>query len=303
MDGRNKSGHDTGASCTTINLGGHYGPLPQARNGRERNQGRRRQGARDGRRHPGAGRGAQGRRDPRAVAEIRQLVAGLVQADAAGGRARDLAGRQARPRRHRLRAGAGAQFRAEAEGHHARPGSGNASGRRARPQAHPGERDRLLRAGRALSDGGFRAHVDRHRQGRGREAHHRLRAAVQGRPASGDRRGHAFRRRRRDLCARRRAGGGRDGARHRDDRAGRHDRRARQRLCRRGQAPAVRPRRHRPAGGPDRDADHRRRHGRRRDLRHRPARARPSTARPRRRSSSPIRRSSRARPWPRSSAS
>ena len=165
-----------------------------------------------------------------------------------------VAGRQARPRRHPLRANAGPQLRAEATRHDAGPGSGNASRRRARPQAHPGERDRLLRAGRALSDGRVRAHVDRHRQGRGREAHHRLRAAVQGRPASGDRRGDAFRRRRRDLRARRRAGGGRDGARHRDDRAGRHDRRPRQRLCGGGEAAAVRPRRHRSAGGPDRNA-------------------------------------------------
>ena len=65
---------------------------------------------------------------------------------------------------------------------------------------------------------------------------------------------HASRRRRRDLRARRRAGGGGDGARHRDDRAGRHDRRPRQRLCRRGQAAAVRPRRHRSVRRPDRNA-------------------------------------------------
>ena len=66
-----------------------------------------------------------------------------------------------------------------------------------------------------------------------------------------------------------------------DDRAGRHDRRPRQRLCGRSQAPAVRPRRHRPARRPDRDADHRRRHRRRRNLRHRsarPGRARPDLA-------------------------
>ena len=41
-------------------------------------------------------------------------------------------------------------------------------------------------------------------------------------------------------------GGRRDGARHRLDRAGRHAGRAGQRLRRRGQAPAVRPGRHRP---------------------------------------------------------
>ena len=50
----------------------------------------------------------------------------------------------------------------------------------------------------------------------GREAHHRLRAAVRGQAASGDRRRHASRRRRRNLRARRRAGDRGDGARHRD---------------------------------------------------------------------------------------
>ncbi len=61
---------------------------------------------------------------------------------------------------------------------------------------HPGEFDRLLRAGRALSDGGVGAYVDRHRARRRGEAHHRLRAAVSRRTASGDRGGDAFRRRR-----------------------------------------------------------------------------------------------------------
>ena len=45
--------------------------------------------------------------------------------------------------------------------------------------------------------------------------------------------------------------------------AGRHDRRTGQCLRRRGQAPIVRPCRHRSSGRADRDADHRRRHGRR----------------------------------------
>ena len=64
--------------------------------------------------------------------------------------------------------------------------------------------------------------------------------------------------------------------------AGRHDRRPRQRLCGGGQAPIVRPRRHRPAGRADRDAGHRRRQRRRRNLRHRsarPGRARADLAR------------------------
>ena len=215
---------------------------------------------------------AQGRGGPRPVEEIRQLGAEGFQAVARRDRRGHRAGAQARPRGHQVRAGAGAQLRAEAERDHARPRGRDAARRRARPPPHPGEFDRLLRAGRALSDGRLGAYVDRHRQGRRREAHHRLRAAVQGRAASGHRRRHAFRRRRRHLRARRRAGGRRHGARHRDHQAGRHDRRPRQRLCGGGQAPAVRPRRHRPAGRPDRDADHRRRQRRRRNLRHRSAR-------------------------------
>ncbi len=163
----------------------------------------------------------------------------------------------------------------------ARSRSRDAARRRARPQEYPGEFDRLLRAGRALSDGGVGAYVDRHRACRRREAHHRLRAAVPRRAASGDRRGDAFRRRRRDFRPRRRAGGRRHGARHRDHRAGRHDRRAGQCLCRGSQAPIVRPRRHRSARRADRDAGHRRRQRRRRNLRHRsarPGRARPDIA-------------------------
>ena len=53
------------------------------------------------------------------------------------------------------------------------------------------------------------------------------------------------RRRRRDLSHRRRAGDGRARLWHRDDRAGRQDRRPRQCLCGGGQAPGVRPGRHR----------------------------------------------------------
>ena len=79
--------------------------------------------------------------------------------------------------------------------------------------------------------------------------------------------------------------------------AGRHDRRARQRLCGRGQAATVRPRRHRSARRPDRDAGHRRRHASTAKSAPPICSARPSTGRPRRRSSSPIRRSSRATPW------
>ena len=147
-----------------------------------------------------------------------------------------------------------------------RPRGRDAARRRPRPQAHPGRTRRLLRAGRALSDGRLGAHVDRHRQGRRREAHHRLRAAVQGRAAPGDRRRHASRRRRRDLRARRRAGGRRHGARHRDASRRSTCWSAPATPCRRSQAPAVRPRRHRPVRRPDRDAGHRRRHASTREM-------------------------------------
>ena len=94
----------------------------------------------------------------------------------------------------------------------------------------------------------------------------------QGEPEPGGDRRHAPRRRPRDLRPRRHPGDRRHGARHRDDRARRHAGRPRQRLRRRGQAPALRPRRHRPLRRPDRDDGDRRRHRRRRDVRHRPAR-------------------------------
>ncbi len=125
--------------------------------------------------------------------------------------------RQTRSRRHPLRAGAGARLRREAARDAHRSRGRDAAGRDPRAPPHPGELDRLLRAGRALPDGRLRPHVDRHGAGRRREAHHRLRAAVPGRAASRHRRRHAFRRRRRDLRARRRAGGRRHGARHRHD--------------------------------------------------------------------------------------
>ena len=100
---------------------------------------------------------------------------------------RDLDGHQVRP-------GAGAQLRAEAARDFARPRGRDAAGRDPRPQAHPREFDRLLRAGWALPDGGLGAYVDRHRARGGREAHHRLRTAAQGWAAPGHRRRHALRR-------------------------------------------------------------------------------------------------------------
>ena len=137
---------------------------------------------------------------------------------------------RARPRGHQVRPGAGAQLRREAAGHHAGSRGRDAAGRGARPHNIPVNSIGCYVPGGQVSDGRLGAHVDRHRQGRRREAHHRLRAAVPGRAAPGDRRRHASRRRGRDLRARRRAGDRRDGARHRRHRAGRHARRARQRL-------------------------------------------------------------------------
>ena len=75
----------------------------------------------------------------------------------------------------------------------------------------------------------------------------------QGEPHADDRRRDGARRRRRDPRAGRRAGDRRDGARHADDRAGRYAGRAGQRVRRRGEAPALRPRRHRPLRRADRD--------------------------------------------------
>src|SRR5229473_2618052 len=102
------------------------------------------------------------------------MVAGELPPERAGDRARHRQSRQTRPRRHPLRPGAGPQFRRAAEGDASRPRGRDAARRRARPQAHSGEQHRLLRAGRPLSDGRLRAHVDRDRAGRRREAHHRL---------------------------------------------------------------------------------------------------------------------------------
>ena len=198
--------------------------------------------------------------------EIAALVAKVVAAD---------------DRRHQVRASADPQFRRDparlAEGCRGR----DPARRRARPPPHPGRQRRLLCAGRALSDGRLGAYVDRHRAGRRGRPHHRLHAAEPGRAAP-------------ETIAAMHLGGA-------DEihvlggvqavaamalgtetlQAGRHAGRPRQRLCRRGQAPALRPGRHRPVRRPDRDPGHRRRHRRRRDVRDRPAgpgRARPDLA-------------------------
>ena len=160
-----------GDALQKVTAKGHKdGSLPEARDGRGRDQGGRCAGARDGGIHPGRGRDAARRGRARAVGEVRQVVAGFVQAQRQRDRARHRPGGQARPRGHQVRPGAGAQLRPEAEGDPARPGGRDAAGRDPGPQAHPRGLDRLLRAGRALSDGRLRAHVDRHRAGGRREA-------------------------------------------------------------------------------------------------------------------------------------
>src|SRR6266404_1742858 len=75
-------------------------------------------------------------------------------------------------------------------------GGANTSGRCARPQKHSCQQRWMLRAGRALSDGGLRAHERGYREGGRRQAHHRERAALRGQAASCHRCGYAFRRRR-----------------------------------------------------------------------------------------------------------
>jgi sulfopropanediol 3-dehydrogenase len=117
-----------------------------------------------------------------------------------------------------------------------------------------------LRPRRQVPDGRLRPHVGAHGLRRGRAPHRRLRAPGEGRTAPRHRRRDAHGRRARDLRPRRHPGRGRHGARDRDDRARPHARRPRQRLRGRGQAPALRPRGHRPLRGADRDHAHRRRH-------------------------------------------
>ena len=185
---------------------------------------------------------------------------------------------RARPRRHPLRAKPGAQLRRTsaggASGHRGR----DAARRGARPQEHPGELGRLLRARRQISDGRVGAYVDHHRQGGGRATDRDLRAALPGQAGRRNRRRAAYGRRGRHLLPRRHPGGRGDGARHREHCGGRHAGRAGQCFRRGGQAAALWPRRHRSVRRADRDADHRRRNRRRRNLRHRPAR--PGRARP-----------------------
>ncbi len=166
------------------------------------------------------------------------------------------------------------------------------SRRHPRPSQHPGAVGGLLRARRQVPDGRLGAYVGRHRLRRRRAAHHRLHPAVQRRAQPGGDRGDAPRRRARDLRARRHPGDRRHGARHRDHLRRGHAGGPRQRLRGRGQAPALRPCRHRPLRRPDRDHGHRRRHRRRRTRAPPTFWGRPSTATTPRRFSSPTRASS-----------
>ena len=271
--------------------------------GRKRDRRRRRQGPRHGRRHPRRHRA----RGDDAVRELSVKFDGwdrddyrLTDAEIEG-----CLGQLSPSDLDDIRF-AQAQVRNFAEiqraAHRGRRGR-DAARRRPRPQEHPGQRRRLLRAGRQVSAARLRPHVGDHRQGRGRAARHHLRAAVQGQagrrrssprstsPAptrstasAASRRSARWRSARRAIAPRRHAG------------------RAGQRLRRRGQAPALRPRRHRPLRRPDRDAGHRRRDASTASSAPPTCSARPSTARTRRRSCSPPPRSSRARRWPRSSA-
>jgi hypothetical protein len=169
----------------------------------------------------------------------------------------------------------------------------NAARRRPRPQEHPGQRGRLLRPGRQVSDGRLRAHERVTAKVAGVRARHRLRAALRREPPPA-------------IVAAMHLAGADEiyaSAACRRSPRWRSAPRASQPVDmivgpgnayrRRSQAPAVRPGRHRPARRPDRDADHRRRQPMARSA---PptCSARPSTARPRPPCCSPIRRSSRA---------
>ena len=225
-----------------------------------------------------------------------------LQADARRDRARHRAGAQARPRRHQVRPGAGAQLRAEAARHDARPRGRDAARRRARPPPHPGR----IRSAATCRAAAIRWSPRRTCRSSPRRSPGVKRIIACAPPFKGG--PHPA------IVAAMHFGGADEiyvlggvqavaamALGTETHRAGRHDRRPRQRLRGRSQAAAVRPRRHRPARRPDRDAGHRRRQRRRRNLRDRPAR--PGRARPdlAGRSCSPTRRSSRATPWPRSS--
>ena len=91
---------------------------------------------------------------------------------------------------HQIRPGADPAVRPGAEGRAARHRGRNAAGHPAGPQEHPGRQRRLLRAGRALSDGGLRTYVGADGEGRGGSPGGRLHAAAERRAAGRDGRRH-----------------------------------------------------------------------------------------------------------------
>ena len=80
---------------------------------------------------------------------------------------------------HQIRPGADPSIRARAKGRPARYRGRNPPGHPPGSQEHPGQQRRLLRAGRAVSDGRLRPHVGADREGRGRETSRRLHAAAE----------------------------------------------------------------------------------------------------------------------------
>ena len=180
---------------------------------------RRRQGARDGRKHPGASGGAQGRRHPRTVGEVRQMVAGRIsgcrrpRSTRPSRRWQSATSRTSSSRRRRC-----------------------AISRRSRSETmHDLEVETLpgvVLGHQNIPVNSIGCYVPGGRYPMVASAHMSIVTAkvagvkriiacappLQGRAAPGHRRRHAFRRRRRNLCAGRRAGGRRHGARHRDDR-------------------------------------------------------------------------------------
>ncbi|CAA9209488.1 MAG: putative histidinol dehydrogenase (but probably not), partial [uncultured Craurococcus sp.] len=258
------------------------GPLAQAKHPRRR---KGRCGYQDPRHRRGPARRyrtARRRRRARLLGEVRRLGPRRLPPD----RCRDprVPGSTHRPgpRGYPLRPGPGPQFRRApeggAEGHRGR----DAARHRPRPQEHPGKLGRLLRPWRQVPAARLRPYVRGDGEGRRRSPHRHLRAPLQGQAGPCHRRRPAPGRRRRDLLPRRRPGRRRHGAGDGEHRRGRHAGRPRQCLRRRGQAPALWPRRHRPLRRPDRDPRHCRRDGGCRALCDgppRPGRARPNQPR------------------------
>ena len=176
--------------------------------------------------------------------------------------------RPADPRRHRVRHRERAALRRGAAGDDPAARDRAAAGRASRPSRDPDRARRRLCARRPLPAALRPDHDHRAGQGRRLRRGRRLPAAQR---APGDDRRLPSLRRRPHLPDRRRAGDRGHGLRHRERAARQQDHGPWQRLRERGQAPGVRPGRHRPARRPVRDLRRRRQHRRRRADRHRPA--------------------------------